>query len=492
MRKRAAVLQTIAAILFLGLAWGYAQLEWNMPTSLSRSVVQSRGDVRAADGTVLARSVDGERVYPQGKLAGQVVGMMGTQEGLEGIEHAYNPQLESGQDITLTINPRIQAQAEAALARRIPKSGGDAGSIIVLESRTGRILAAASYPPFDPNHWRDYQPSDWRNRPLLDVYEPGSPIKGLTVAAALNEGKITPDTVFDTPMKRYVGEKPSGAVIGDAVPHPPKLTTTQVLRYSSNVGISHITETLEGTKLRDYLLAYGYGRKVDLGPVQTEFGTLQQAEQWDHLVETTSGFGQGMSGTTLQLAAAYNVLANDGLYIPPKLIEGSDTGERREVLSSPQARQIKPMLQTALEGIHHAAGINGYSCAGKTGTAQIFENGKYLDGQYNATYAGFCQTGNPRITIAVMVHGAKEDSNMYQGSQLAAPIFQELWAGIISMWGLPPETLPDGYSVGNPSALEEASEPAAATTNSTANPAPTVTPDAEAAETLPENAPAAE
>lgn len=458
-RKRARLLQTLAALIFLGLAWGYAQIEWSMPTSLSKSVVQGRGSVLAADGTVLARSVDGERIYPQGALAGQVVGMMGTQEGLEGIEHAYNPQLESGQDITLTINPRIQAQAEAALARRIPKSGGDSGSIIVLESRTGRILAAASYPPFDPNHWRDYQPSDWRNRPMLDVYEPGSPIKGLTVAAALNEGAITPNTVFDTPMKRYVGEKPSGSVIGDSVPHPPKLTTTQVLRYSSNIGISHITETLPGTKLRDYLLAYGYGRKVDLGPVKTEYGALHSADEWDHLVETTSGFGQGMSGTTLQLAAAYNTLANDGLYIPPKLVEGSDTGERREVLTHPEARQIKPMLQTALEGIRHAAGINGYSCAGKTGTAQIVgDDGRYMEGQYNATYAGFCQTNDPRITIAVMVHGAKEDSGVYQGPQLAAPIFQELSASIISMWGLPPETLPDGYSVGNPTALQEAAE----------------------------------
>ncbi|MDO4263313.1 MAG: penicillin-binding transpeptidase domain-containing protein, partial [Deinococcus sp.] len=297
-RRRARLLQTLAAVIFLGLAWGYAQLEWSIPTSLSRSVVQGRGAVLAADGTVLARSVDGKRVYPQGSLAGQVVGMMGTEEGLEGIENAYNPQLESGQDITLTLNPRIQAQAEAALARRIPKSGADSGSIIVLETRTGRILAAASYPPFDPNNWRDYQPSDWRNRPLLDVYEPGSPIKGLTVAAALNEGVITPNTEFDTPMRRYVGDKVSGSTIGDSVPHEPKLTTTGILRYSSNVGISHIVDKLPGTQLRDYLLAYGYGQKVDLGPVRTETGVLQAENKWDPLVRTTSGFGQGMNGTT--------------------------------------------------------------------------------------------------------------------------------------------------------------------------------------------------
>ncbi|WP_315941242.1 penicillin-binding protein 2 [Deinococcus sp. Marseille-Q6407] len=490
-RQRARLLKTIAALIFLGLAWGYAQLEWSTPSSLSHSVVQGRGSILAADGTVLASSVGGERHYPQGPLAGQVVGMMGTQKGLEGIENAYNPQLESGQNITLTLNPRIQAQAEAALARRIPKSGGDSGAVIVLETRTGRILADASYPPFDPNHWRDYQPSDWRNRPLLDVFEPGSPIKGLTVAAALNEGALTPETVFDTPMRRYVGDKSSGSTIGDAVQHPAKLTTTGVLRYSSNVGISHVVERLPGTKLRDYLLAYGYGTDVDLGPVRTETGVLQNENKWDPLVRTTSGFGQGMSGTTLQLAAAYNVLANDGLYIPPKLVEGSEYGQRREVLTHPQARQIKPMLQTALEGIHHAAGINGYSCAGKTGTAQMAgDDGRYMKGQYNSTYAGFCQTVDPRITIAVMVHGAKEASGVYQGSTLAAPIFQEVSAGIISMWGLPPEELPDGYSVGNPAAVQRAQEEGGSTAATATDSAATEGTAAEPA-TPAENAPAA-
>ncbi|MFC6617394.1 penicillin-binding transpeptidase domain-containing protein [Deinococcus radiophilus] len=158
------------------------------------------------------------------------------------------------------------------------------------------------------------------------------------------------------------------------------------------------------------------------------------------------------------MAAAFNVLANDGLYIPPKLVEGSTFGERREVLKNTEARQIKPMLQTALEGIRHAAGINGYSCAGKTGTAQLVEDGKYVKGQYNSTYAGFCQTHDPRITIAVMVHGAKVESGMFQGSQLAAPIFQELSASIISMWGLPPENIPEGYSVGVPSTVWETEE----------------------------------
>lgn len=458
MRNRARLMYLLAAFIFLSLTWGYAQLEWSMPKSLSRQVVQGRGDILAADGTVMARSVDGERHYPQGALGGQVVGMMGTQEGLEGIEHAYNPQLESGQDVTLTINPRIQAQAEAALARRIPESGGDSGSAIVLETRTGRILAAASYPPFDPNHWREHEPSDWRNRPLLDVYEPGSPVKGLTVAAALNEGVITPNTVFDTPMRRYVGDQESGSTIGDSVQHPAQLTTTEVLRYSSNVGISHIVEKLPGTTLRDYLMSYGFGRRVDLGPVRTERGIVQSEDRWGPLVETNSGFGQGVSGTTLDLAAAFNVLANDGLYIPPKLVEGSTFGERREVLKNTEARQIKPMLQTALEGIRHAAGINGYSCAGKTGTAQLVEDGKYVKGQYNSTYAGFCQTHDPRITIAVMVHGAKVESGMFQGSQLAAPIFQELSASIISMWGLPPENIPEGYSVGVPSTVWETEE----------------------------------
>ncbi|GAA5531798.1 penicillin-binding protein 2 [Deinococcus metallilatus] len=432
---RSRLMQVIALLLFLTLVWAYAQLEWGVPQGVKRTVVQARGSIVAADGTVLARSVNGKRVYPQGQLAGQVLGMMGATDGLEGLEYAYNHALEGGKNLKLTLDPGVQAAAEAALAKAVPKHLGEYGSVVVLETRTGRILAAASYPPFDPNNWRTYSPETRRNRPFLDVFEPGSTIKGLVVAAALNEGLTTPETVYSTPMRRYVGGR-WGSTIGDAVPHPGSLTTQMVLRYSSNVGMSHIVEHFAPERMRGYLSQYGFGTDVAIPTVMAATGRLQPLRQWDDLVRATNAFGQGMSSTTLQLAAAYNSLANDGLYVSPRLVEGEPAGERRDVLRPETARTTRRMLQFVIEeGIPHQAGIKGYALAGKTGTAQVAGEHGYASNLYDSVFAGFFPADAPRITVAVMVHGAKIE---YHGSQLAAPIYREVASEILSRWAAAP------------------------------------------------------
>lgn len=436
-RNRSRWMQVIALGLFLTLVWAYAQLEWGVPQGVKRSVMQSRGSIVANDGTVLARSVNGERVYPQGRLAGQVLGMMGATEGLEGLEAAYNRTLTGGQDLKLTLDLRMQSTAEAVLAETLPKHQAEYGSVVVLETRTGRVLAAASYPPFDPNKWRDYSAETRRNRPFLDIFEPGSTIKGLVVAAALNEGLTTPDTVYDTPMSRYVGER-WGSTIRDSVQHPGQLTTRQVLRYSSNVGMSRIVEKFPAERLRGYLGNYGFGDYPELPTVMTSTGSLQPLRNWDGLVRATNAFGQGMSSTTLQLAAAYNTLANDGLYVSPRLVEGEPAGERREVIRPETARTIRTLLQAVIEeGIPFAAGLKGYALAGKTGTSQISLGADgYAPNAYDATFAGFFPADAPRVTIAVMARGAKIK---YQGSQLAAPIYRDIAAEIISRWATAPK-----------------------------------------------------
>lgn len=436
--NRSRFMQVLALAMFTLLVWAYAQLEWGLPQGIKRTVVQARGSIVASDGSVLARSVGGKRVYPQGTLAGQVVGMMGSTEGLEGLEVAYNRSLEAGEDLKLTLDPRTQANAEAALARGVTKHQGEYGSVMVIETRTGRVLAAASYPPFNPNNWRNSKPSDRRNRPFLDVFEPGSTIKGLVVGAALNEGYTTPTTIYDTPMRRYVGGR-WGSTIGDAVAHPAQLTTKQVLRYSSNVGMSHIVQNFPAADLRGYLGQYGFGQDVAIPAVSTTTGTLQPLRNWDDLVRATNAFGQGMSSTTLQLAAAFNVLANDGLYVSPRLIEGSGAGERREVLRPETARTMRSLLQSVIEdGIFNAAGIEGYALAGKTGTAQVVVGKEYSNSVFDSVFAGFFPADVPRVTVAVMVRGAKIN---FQGSQLAAPIYRELASGMISEWAAAP-TMP--------------------------------------------------
>lgn len=439
-RNRSHVMQFIALFMFMSLVWAYAQLEWGVPHAVKNKVVQSRGTIYAADGSVLARSVNGKRLYPQGTLAGQVLGMMGDTDGLEGLEAAYNRTLEAGENLKLTLDPRTQASAEAALAAGVKEHHGEYGSVVVMETLTGRVLAAASYPPFDPNHWRDFSAETRRNRPFLDVYEPGSTIKGLIVAAAMNEGRITPTTTYSTPMQRHIGGR-WGSVIHDAVDHPSVLTTKQVLRYSSNVGMSHIVENFESAKVRGYLTQYGFGQDVQLPVVATATGRLQPLRNWDQLVRTTNAFGQGMSSTTLQLAAAYNTLANDGLYLSPRLIEGTPAGERREVLKPETARTTRGLLEAVIsEGIHNAAGLDGYALAGKTGTAQVSLGAQgYSPSLFDSVFAGFFPADAPRVTVTVVVHGATTN---YHGSMLAAPIYKKVAASIISDWAAAPKLTP--------------------------------------------------
>ncbi|MDV6373729.1 peptidoglycan D,D-transpeptidase FtsI family protein [Deinococcus arenicola] len=435
-RNRSRMMRVVAAVLFLGLMWAYAQLEWNVPQGVKRTLVQARGTITSSDGKVLAQSVNGQRTYPQGRLAGQVLGMMGTTNGLEGLEYAYDSSLQAGKNLKLTLNTGVQAAAESALSKAIPVHEAEYGSVVVMETRTGRVLAAASYPAFDPNHWRDYPLDARRNRPFLDVYEPGSVIKGLVVAAAMNEGLTTPKTTYDTPMRRFVGGR-WGSTINDAVEHPTTLTTQQILRYSSNVGMSHIVEPFKADNLRDYLLNYGFGRYPDMPVVPAATGQIQPLRNWDDLVRATNAFGQGISTTTLQLASAYNALANDGLYLSPQLIEGVAGSEpAREIVRPEIARTTRTMLQAVIEeGIPTQAGVKGYDIGGKTGTAQVVVDGKYSSTIYNSVFTGFYPVSAPQLTIVVMVHGAKLD---YHGSMLAAPVFREITTDVLSAWGAAP------------------------------------------------------
>lgn len=440
LRNRSLLIQVVTLLAFMFLVVAYAQLEWGLPQGVKKAVLQTRGSILASNGAVLARTVDGKRVYPQGALAGQLLGMMGDTEGLEGLERAYNAQLADGQNIRLTIDPIIQATAEQVMAKAVREHQGQYASAVVMEVRTGKLIAAASYPPFDPNHWKDYGPDIWRNHPFIDRFEPGSVIKGLTVAAALNEGLITASTTYNTPMTRWVGGK-WGSTIHDAVPHPPVLDTQGVLRYSSNVGMSHIVEHFPNELLYNYLYNFGFGQSIDLPAIVTASGTLQPLNKWNDLVRTTNAFGQGMSTTTLQLVAAYNTLANDGRYVSPRLVEGENVGVSRNVIRVETSRTIRTLLSNVVrEGIPGEAGIQGFDLAGKTGTAQVVVDGKYSDDLYVSSFAGFYPAQAPRITIAVMVYGAKK---AYHGSMLAAPIYRDITAAVISKWAALPSQQPE-------------------------------------------------
>lgn len=433
LRNRSRLMLAFTLLAFLLLVGAYAQLELRLPQAFAVSPAVTRGSILAADGSVLAKTVAGRRVYPQGEVGGQLVGFLGTDGGLEGVEATYQDRLARGEPVALTIDPKFQAVAESVLARWVKERQGDYGSVVALDVRSGRVLAAASYPPFNPNDWRRYGPASRRNRPFLDVFEPGSTIKGLVVAAAINEGLTTPNTAYQAPMRRAIGRN----VIHDAVQHPGVLTTAQVLRYSSNVGMSHIVENFGPQSMYGYLSAYGFGQAVALPSVYTETGQLQPWRRWSDIVRATNAFGQGMSGTPLQLAAAYNTLANDGTYVTPQLVAGEAAGPTRRVLAPQSARAVRAMLRAAIDQqIPHAAGIPGYSLAGKTGTAQVAQPGGYSSTLFDSVFAGFFPAEQPRVTLAVMVHGAREG---YHGSMLAAPIYRDIAAELYAQWAYPPD-----------------------------------------------------
>lgn len=438
---RSRVLLGFSIFMFMILVIAYAKLEWHMPNQPMLDGDALRGRILTEDGTILAQSIRGEnygefkRIYPQKTLAGQLIGVMGKDRGLTGLELFYEEELRSGRDVVVSIDPWVQSILESHLHRQATENMGEYGSAVVLDTHTGKILAAASWPAFDPNRWREYPDfqKQWQNRPFMDTYEPGSVVKALTIASVLNDGRLTPNTWFDTPMARRVG----GATIHDSVFHPPKLDTRHVLRYSSNVGISHMVENYSNEQMYNYFKGYGIGQAVPLENVPSQDGILYNWKNWKLIQKVNMGFGQGLTTSTLQMAAAYNVIANDGRYIAPYLVSADRIREEREVLRPETARTMRSMLRAVIEeGIPTAASVPGYQLGGKTGTAQVVVNGRYSSEIYNSVFAGFFPSNNPRVTMVVMVHGAKKN---HHGSQLAAPIFRDVAAEMLSAWGIPPE-----------------------------------------------------
>ncbi|GAA5512293.1 putative peptidoglycan D,D-transpeptidase PbpC [Deinococcus carri] len=419
---------------FASLAVALAKLTTPPLPAPSRATPAVRGRLLSADGQILASGPLQQRQYPHGPLAAQVVGFVGASGGLEGIERGFNDRLERGERLTLTLDTRVQATVEQVLMDAIVRTEAQFASAIVMETRTGNLKAVASVPGFDPTTWQKAAPDRWRNRAMLDEYEPGSVVKALTVAALLNEGRTTPDTTYDTPMwRRY-----AGATINDIVPHPGRLKTRQILRYSSNVGMTRLVERVPPTVLHRYFTAYGFGQPVRLG-LPAGDGLLRDPEDWDPLAQATMSFGQGLTVTTLQLVAAFNVIANSGRYLAPRLIVGAPVVSRT-VLSEATAASLREMLHGVIDdGIKTKAELPGYHVGGKTGTAQVAVNGRYSSEVFSSTFGGFVPADRPLFTVAVMVRGAKRE---YQGSQLAAPIFRDVTSALLSLYAIRPEVEP--------------------------------------------------
>jgi cell division protein FtsI/penicillin-binding protein 2 len=413
------------------------------------------------------------RVYPLNHVAAQVVGYAGTDNhGLAGLELGLERELSGkpgsetvvrdpsgrpidvlnstaareGEDVTLTIDHTIQAQAEAVLRKTIDRWNAKGASAIVLDPRTGGVLAMAVERGYDANRFPIVPRDRQRNRTVTDTYEPGSTFKVVTVSAVLSEGLVTPRSSFLLPYEIHVSDR----VIKDAHPRgTERMTVDQILSYSSNVGTITLAQLLGPERLSEWISRFGFGRKTGVDfPGETQ-GIVPPLERWSGSTIGTLPIGHGIAVTPVQMAAAYGTVANDGVWLRPHLVERLGTNDRtvpvaRRIMSARVARQVLKMMEdVVLEGTGQEAALPGYKVAGKTGTAAKPDpDGGYSKSRYVASFVGIVPATSPRLVVLVTVD---EPQAAIWGGVVAAPAFQQI-AGFdlqyLEIKPDAPETLP--------------------------------------------------
>lgn len=399
-----------------------------------------RGRILASDGTILAYGPAGDRRYPQSTLAANLLGFTGAIQpdgryGLEGLEYSLDRRLQAGQDVRLTIDPTLQAAAETNLKRVAQKNQAADGMAVILEVGTGRILAAASYPSFDPNLWRQASPNDMIDRPFAQEYEPGSVMKPFVVAGLMQSGLLKPTETIPAAMSVHVGDK----TFTDVEWHKPELSVADVLRYSSNVGMIDMTWRFTPQQLHDWLARYGFGQPLDLTSIYSTTGILNPWQNWVPQDQASNTIGQNVSTTAVQLAAAYSILANAGVYVPPRLVDGASLPAPHRVLDKGVADTVFKMLVHVVDASDlKYSKVPGVSVAGKTGTADIYDRrlGTYPKGEYSITFAGVFPADHPRVVTIVTLQKPQVGSKT--STWVAAPLFRAIGSEVVAHWGWAP------------------------------------------------------
>jgi cell division protein FtsI (penicillin-binding protein 3) len=407
------------------------------------------------------------RTYPQGEMAGQVVGVVGSEgEGLTGIEAGEQSVLageegerqvvtdglgdpiklettkeaRDGEDVQLTIDPVIQQQAEQALAKVGETYSPEGATAIVMDPETSEVLAMANWPPVDPGDLEHVTNGDLTNLATSFNYEPGSTFKAVTISAALEEGVVTPSTEFVLPPTLEVGER----VIHDAEERGTEtMSVAQILARSSNIGAVTIGLRLGEKKFSEWIEKWGFGKKTGVQFPGEEHGIVPSLDEWSGATIGNLPMGQGAAVTPMQMMQVYAALAHDGVERPPQLIKKIGETPVHEpkghrVVSGKTAREIREMLEGVLgpEGTASEVSVPGYTLAGKTGTAQVAENGGYSKTKYVASFIGFAPAMHPKFLAAVIVNSP--EGEIY-GGQVAAPAFAELAAFSLPYLGIPQE-----------------------------------------------------
>ena len=407
------------------------------------------------------------RFYPAGEATAHLVGFTNVDDqGQEGLELAYNDWLtgvqgekqvlrdrqgrtikdvsqiqsmEPGKNIALSIDLRLQHLAYRELKSAVKAHNARAGSIVLLDVKTGEVLAMANQPSYNPNSRRQLNVGAMRNRALTDQFEPGSTMKPLTVMAALELGNIQLDTEIDTsPGRIRVGRKTLLDPVNYGVADIQK-----ILQKSSQVGITKISLDMEGDVIRNMFFRMGLGQDTGTGFPGEAVGRLPDYSAWQPIVQANFAFGYGLTLTPLQLAQAYSVMANQGEKTPVSLLKLSDQPQKEQVIDSEIATAVASMLQSVVQdgGTGTRAALSSFKAAGKTGTIHKVGRNGYEDERYLSVFAGFAPLDNPEIVAVVLVD--EPSRGQYFGGEVAAPIFSSVVESSLRLLQTEPEVSVD-------------------------------------------------
>lgn len=419
---------------------------------------------------------DNRRYYPDVYLACHLLGFAGVDaQGLEGLELSYDRYLraktgysnamqdalgrriysqvdfgesEQGHDLILTIDKRIQHITEMSLKKVFQNTRAKGAMAIVMNPKTGEILAMANYPPFNPNTFSKYPPSLRRNRIITDTFEPGSTFKVFLIAGALEEGTIKPSDIFFCENGSY-RIKGTSTIIKDGQEHD-WLSASNIIKFSSNIGAVKIGQTLDSSCLFRYIKAFGFGEKTGIDLPGEVRGSINPSAKWSKVGKHYIAFGYGIATTPLQLLSVFSAIANDGVLMRPFVVKeiinnGGKTIKRsaphvvRRVVSSKTARDVTSILEGVVEenGTGVMASLEGYRVAGKTGTARKAEPDAkgYSKDRYVASFMGFAPAEDPQIAVLVVVD---EPKGVEYGGVVAAPVFKEITQKTMVCLNIPP------------------------------------------------------
>lgn len=404
-----------------------------------------------------------KRYYPDGEVMAHVVGFTNVEDvGQEGMELAFQKNLagingsrrvikdrlgrvvediesvrlpHDGKDLALSIDRKLQYIAYSHLKDAVQQHKAKAAAIVILDIKTGEVLALVNLPTYNPNDRSKLTGAQLRNRVMTDTFEPGSTLKPFPIALALENRLVKPETNIQTaPGRLTIGR----ATIGDAHPHG-VLTVQGVLQKSSNVGTAKLALQLQPQQMWDMFTTVGFGQQPKLGFPGAVAGRVRPYKSWKPIEQATMSYGHGISTSLIQVAHSYMIFARDGDMIPLTLQKAGDHPISRRVISEKTARNVRTMLEMAAgpDGTAPKAQVPGYRVAGKTGTAHKLVGGQYAN-KYVSSFVGFAPVSDPRIIVAVMVD---EPSNgFHYGGQVAAPVFSAVTANALRALNVPPDS----------------------------------------------------